>query len=142
MGACDDGLLSGGCRRRRLGSARSRQRFEPGGQVDAIAVEILAIDHDITDIDAHAEFDLAIIGDPSIAVMHAGLDLDSTAHGVEHAAELDEEAVAHLLEDAPAVFCYGRIEELAAMLPESAERAFLMGLHKSAVAHDIARHDG
>jgi hypothetical protein len=119
-----------------------RQRFEPGRQVDAIAVEILAIDHDVADIDADAEFDLAIIGDPGIAIMHAGLDLDSTARGVEHAAELDEEAVAHHLEDAPAVFRYGRIEELAAMLPKSAERAFLIGLHKSAVAHDIGRHNG
>src|SRR5262245_1713696 len=128
---------------RRTGNAAGlRHRFEPGRQVDAIAVEIVAIDDDVADIDADAEFDLAIIGDPSIAIVHAGLNLDSTAHGVEHAAELDEEAVSHHLEDAPAVFCYGRIEELAAMLPESTERAFLIGLHKPAVAHDIGRHNG
>src|SRR5262245_54664911 len=108
---------------RRTGNAAGpHQPFEPGRQIDAIAVEILAIDDDVPDIDADAEFDLAIIGDPGIAVMHAGLDLDSTARGVEHAAELDEEAVAHYLEDAPAVFCDSWIEELTAMLPKSAER--------------------
>src|SRR5262245_54646195 len=106
---------------RRTGNAAGlRQRFEPGRQVDAIAVEIVAIDDDVADIDADTEFDLAIIGDPGIAIMHADLDLDSTARGVEHAAELDEEAIAHHLEDAPAVFRYGRIEDFAAMLPERA----------------------
>src|SRR5262245_15285681 len=128
---------------RRTGNAAGlRQRFEPGRQVDAIAVEIVAIDDDVADIDADAEFDLAIIRDSRISIMHAGLNLDSTARGVQHAAELDEQAVAHHLEDAAPVFRYGRIEELAAMLPESAERAFLIGLHKSAVAHDIDRHNG
>src|SRR4029079_6897857 len=94
---------------RRTGNAAGpRQRFEPARQVDAIAVEIVTIYNDVADIDANAEFDLAIIRDPGIAIMHAGLDLDSTARGVEHAAELDEEAVTHHLEDAPTVFRYSR----------------------------------
>src|SRR5262245_11768456 len=61
--------------RRTRNTAGPCQRFEPGGQVDAIAVEIVAFDDDVADIDADAEFDLAIIRDPGIAIVHASLDL-------------------------------------------------------------------
>jgi len=45
-------------------------------------------------MDADAELDAALGRQPGVALNHAVLHLDCAAHGVDHAAELDEDAVA------------------------------------------------
>ena len=50
-----------------------------------------------------AEFDLAIVSHAGVALDHRVLDLDGATHGVNHAAKLDESAVACALDDAPVV---------------------------------------
>ena len=40
--------------------ARLGQRFEPGGNDDAVAEDVAVLDDDVTDIDAHAKFDAAL----------------------------------------------------------------------------------
>ena len=128
---------------RRAGdAARPRQPLQPRRHVDAIAIEIVAIDDDVAEIDADAELDVPVLGNPGVALRHAALNFDRAARRIEHAAELDQEAVAHHLEDAPAMLGDGRIEELAAMLAKRAQRALFIGLHESAVANDIGRQDG
>ena len=128
---------------RRTGDAAGpRQPFEPRRHVDAVAIEIVALDDDVAEIDADAELDVPVFGNPGVALRHAALDFDRAARRIEHAAELDQEAVAHHLEDAPAMLGDGRIEELAAMLAKRAQRALFIGLHEPAVADDVGRQDG
>ena len=93
-------------------------------------------------VDAHAEFELPVLGHASVALGHAALDLDGTARGVEHAGELDQETVAHHLEDASAMPGDDRIEELAAMLAQAAQRLLFIGLHEAAVADHVGGQDG
>ena len=45
-------------------------------------------------MDADAELDAALGRQAGVALDHAVLHLDGAAHGVDHAAELDEDAVA------------------------------------------------
>ena len=92
--------------------------LEPRGHVDAVAIEIVAVDDDVAQIDADAKLDMPIFGDAGIALDHAALDLDGAARRVDDAAELDQEAVAHHLEDAAAVLGDRWLEELAPMLLE------------------------
>ena len=66
--------------RRTFNAARARERFQPGRIYD-----------DVADIDTDAKFGLAIIRHAGIAIMHAGLNFDSTARGIDHTAELEEE---------------------------------------------------
>ena len=128
---------------RRAGdAARPRQTLEPRRHVDAVAIEIVAVDDDVAEIDADAELDVPVLGNPGIALRHAALDFDRAARRIQNAAELDQEAVAHHLEDAPAMLGDGGIEELAAMLAKRAERALFIGLHEPAVADDVGRQDG
>ena len=115
--------------------------LEPRRHVDAVAIEIVAIDDDVAEIDADAELDVPVFGNPGIALRHAALDFDGTARRIEDAAELDQKAVAHHLEDAPAMLGDGGIEELAAMLPKRAERSLFVGLHEAAVAHHVGGQD-
>ena len=128
---------------RRAGdAARPRQALEPRRHVDAVAIEIVAIDDDVAEIDADAELDVPVLGNPGVALRHAALDFDRTARRIQNAAELDQKAVAHHLEDAPAMLGDGGIEELAAMLAKRAERALFIGLHEPAVADHVGRQDG
>ena len=128
---------------RRAGdAARPRQPLEPRRHVDAVAIEIVALDDDVAEIDADAELDVPVLGNSGVALRHAALDFDRAARRVKNAAELDQEAVAHHLEDAPAMLGHGGIEELAAMLAKRAQRALLVGLHEPAVANDVGRQDG
>ena len=82
---------------------------------------------------------MAVLGNTYIALRHAALDFNGAARRIHHTIEFDQEAIAHHLEDAPAMLGHGGIEELAAMLAKRTERAFFIGLHEPAVADDVGR---
>src|SRR6202007_3125695 len=96
---------------------RLSQRFEPGGNVDAIAEDVAILDDDVTDIDAHAKFDAALCRCRGVAGEHLPLHLDRTAHRVDDAGELDKQAVARRLDDATAMLGDLGGRELAANRP-------------------------
>ncbi len=98
----------------------SGQTFQPRCHVDAIAVEIFAVNDDVAHIDADAEFDVPIIRNPGITILHTSLDFDGTACRIEDAAKLHQKAVPHRLEDATSMLSHTRVEELAAMMTERA----------------------
>jgi hypothetical protein len=54
-------------------------------------------------MDADAELDAAILRHTGVALDHAVLHLDRAAHSIDHAAELNEAAIAGALDDAPAM---------------------------------------
>jgi len=87
---------------------RLGQRFEPGGNVDAVAEDVAILDDDVPDIDAHAKFDAALCRCRGVAGDHLALKLDRAAHRVDDAGELDKEAVAGRLDDAtPMLVSFG-----------------------------------
>jgi hypothetical protein len=45
--------------------ARLGQSFEPCGNIDTVAVDVVLLDNDVAEIDADAEFDAALLGIPS-----------------------------------------------------------------------------
>ena len=96
--------------RRDANPAGLGQGFEPGGDVDPVAENVAVLDDDIADIDADAEFDPFRSGDPGIAPGHRLLPFARAAQGVDHAGELDEEAVA------------GGLDQPAAMLGDPSGR--------------------
>ena len=76
---------------RKTDAARLRDAFQSRGDIDAVAHQIaVALLDDIAEMDADAEFDAALGGQAGVALDHAVLHLDGAAHGVDHAAELDE----------------------------------------------------
>jgi hypothetical protein len=129
--------------RRRTGdAARPSQGFQPCRQIDPVAVNVLAIDDDIAHVDADAEPDVAVFGGAGVALGHAALDFDRAADGVQHAGELDQDAVAHDLEDASVVARDGGIEELAKMGLQGTEGPLLVGLHQPGIANHVRRQNG
>jgi hypothetical protein len=118
------------------------QRLEPRRDVDAIAVDIVAVDDDVAEIDPDAEIDAAILAQAGVALGHAALNFDGAAHRVDDAGELDEQPVARGLDDAPLVLGDLAVDQLRAMRLEALERVLLVDAHQPAVADDVRREDG
>ena len=61
-----------------------RHLLEPGGDVDAVAVEVpvLLSDH-VAEVDADAEADAVLLGHLCLALRHATLDRDRAHRGID-----------------------------------------------------------
>src|SRR5208282_2647620 len=67
--------------------------------------------------------DAALRRKTGVALGHAVLHLDGAVHSVDHAAELDEDAVAGALHNAPVMRGDGGINQIAPQPPESRQGA-------------------
>ena len=117
------------------------QTFQSGRNIHAIAVDIAAIDDDVAEVDADAEHDAAILRHPGVALRHAPLHLDGALDRIDDAGELDQEAIAHGLDNAPFVPGNCRGDELLAVGYQLRKRAGLIRLHETAVADHVSGQD-
>ena len=92
-------------------------------------------------MNADAELDAALGRHAGVALDHAGLHLDGAPHGVDHAAELDDVAVAGALDDAPVMSGDGRVDEIAAEAPQARQCAILVRAGEPAVADNVGDQD-
>ncbi len=127
---------------RKANPARRGDAFEPRRDVDAVAhqVAVVFLD-DIAQMNADAELDLPVDRDACVALGHAGLHLDRAAHGIDHAAELDQRAVAGALHHAAMVGRDGGIDQVAAQGAQPRQGAFFLGAGEPAVADHVRRQD-
>ena len=116
--------------------------FEPRGDIDPVAHQIaVAFLDDVAEMDADAELDAALGRQPGVALDHAVLNFDRAAHGVDHAVELDQRAVAGALDDAAMMKGDGRVDQVAAQRPQPRERALLVRAREPAVADNVGGQD-
>jgi hypothetical protein len=102
--------------------------FQSRGDIDAVAHQVaVALLDDIAKMDADTEFNAALRRQASVALNHAVLHLDGAAHGVNDAAELDQDAVAGALHHTAVMHGDGRIDQIAAQPSEPRQRAILVG---------------
>ena len=89
--------------------------------VDAVAHQVaVAFFDDVAQMNADAERDPAILRYAGVALDHRVLHFDCATNGVDHAAELDEAAVAGALDDA-AVSALSRARMRSSSAPASRE---------------------
>ncbi len=94
-------------------------------------------------MNADAEFDLLVqrhIGS-GIAVHHAALEFLGTSDGVHRAGELNQSAVAGILDDASAMLGNFGIEKRVSKSFYSRQRAFFVDTYQAARARDICRQN-
>src|SRR6476619_3464030 len=84
------------------------------GDVDAVAIEVVALDDHVAEIDADAQLDAVVRRDTEVVLGHRLLHLDRAAHRVDDAGKLHQHTVAGRLDDAALMLGDLRIEELAA----------------------------
>ena len=117
------------------------QGFDPGRDVDAVAIKVVALDDHIAEIDADAQFDAALRPDPGVPLGHRLLHLDRAAHRIDDAGKLHEHAVAGGLDDAAVVLGDFRIDELAAQRFQTFECPLLIRPHQPRIAGHIGGED-
>ena len=114
------------------------QRFQPGGDVDAVAKDVVRLDNNVADVHADAKADAFVFPDSGITADHAPLHFGRAHHGFDNARELDEHPVAGGFDYPPIVLPDPRLEQLAAMPLEALVGAFLIALHKARVAGHVS----
>ncbi len=117
------------------------QRLDPCGDVDAVAIEVVALDDHVAEIDADAQFDAVVRRDTGVPLGHRLLHRDGTAHRIDDAGKFHQQAVAGGLDDAAPVLGDLRIEKLAAQRLEAFERAFLVRPHQPRIPRHIGGED-
>jgi hypothetical protein len=108
-------------------------RARPQAEVD--------LDH-VAKMDADAKPGTALGRQASVALDRAVLHFDGAAHGIHHAAKLDEDAIARPLNDPAVMQSDGGVEQIAAERPQPRQRSLLVGSGQPAVSGDIGRQNG
>ena len=95
--------------------ARCGDPLEARGDIDAVAhqISIGLLDH-VAQMNADAKFDALVRRDARVALDHGVLHFGRAAHRVNHAAELDNAAVAGALDDPAVVDRDCGIDQIAA----------------------------
>ncbi len=118
------------------------QRLQAGGDVDAIAVNVVALDDHVAEIDPDPQHDprlaQGLIGKGAVRALHR----DGAIHRIDHAAEFDDGAVADQLDDAAVMGGDRRVEDRLPVLLEGGQRALLVGPHQARIADHVGRKYG
>ena len=122
---------------RYVDAAGIRQRLDPGGDIHAIAIDVVAIDDDVTDIDADPELYPTVFGAVRIAFANLLLDLDRAGDSVHGARELHQRAVTHEFDRPARMGRDQRIDEVAPDGLQTGERPGLVDTHEARVSDHI-----
>src|SRR5688572_31022461 len=98
------------------------ESFEPRGDIDAVAENIVALHDDVAHVDADAEPDALTFVDVGIAAIYTLLHHNGAADRIDNRGKLDEEAVACSLDDAALMLRDQRIDKFLTMALQRGER--------------------
>ncbi len=113
-----------------------RQRLDPRRHVDAFAVNVVALDDNLTKVDTDP-----IAYGPGIGLLSRFLDRQGAIDGGDDAGEFDQRPITHQLELTSTMDCYLRIEDRRAVGLQPLKRPRLVTLHQAAIANNIGRQD-
>ena len=118
--------------------SRLRDALKPRSDIDAVAHEVAIgfLDH-VAEMDADPKFDAFVGRDPYVALDHGMLHFECAADRVDHAAELDDAAVAGALDDAAMMHGDCGINQIAAQRPEPRQNPVLVGSGQARIADHV-----
>ena len=90
-------------RGRNVDAARLGERLQPGGDIDAVAQQIVALDDDIAEVDTDAEAQPLALGALRVLRRDRPLDREGAFDRIDGAREIGEDAVPGGCEDAAAI---------------------------------------
>src|SRR5262249_36930054 len=128
-------------RSREADTARLGDAFETGGDVDAVAEDIVTLDDDVAEINADPKGDAPLLRQHGLALGGRTLHRDGAANCIDNALKLNEHAVTSGLDDATAMRRDRRIDPLAAEGAQARQGPFLIQPDQPAVAGDVGRQD-
>ena len=110
---------------READASRVGDPFQPRGDVDTVAKNVVVLNDNVANIDADTQLDALVLRLSSVALGHSVLNFDGAARGIDGAGELDQGSIACPLDDAATVlgdlwvqkFAPVRIKSSPACLP-------------------------
>ncbi len=123
-------------------ATRRRLGLQPCRHVDAIAVEIVAFDDQVAEMQPDAENNGGVLGLILIGFGHYLLELNSGAKRINSAGKLDQRTVARQFDQPPAMTRQNWLQPFRPMGLQPGQGAVLIPAHQPRVAHDIRRKDG
>ena len=118
-------------------AARLGQSLEPSGDVHPVAEDVAIVEDHVAEVDAYSIADAARLRHLGLAVGHRGLDRDGAFDGVDHARELDQQAIAGGLDDMAVVVGDLRVDQLATMRLLAHDRVLFVEFHKPGEADHV-----
>ena len=125
--------------RRYADTARLGERLELRGDVDTVAVDVLPFHDHVAEIDADPQHD-GRLGRPRRRRARP-LHRQGAVHGIDHAGELDDGAIADQLHDPAVVGSNGRVKDAFSVPLQGGERTRLVGRHQPRVADNVGCED-
>lgn len=105
-------------------------------------MNVIAFDNDVAKIYADPKFKPMICRHVCVALSLRVLNVSGAAHCIDDTAEFHQQAVAHNLDETPAMRGDFRLEDLLQFGLETRARLLLVKLAKPGIADDISNKDG
>ncbi|MBB4189648.1 hypothetical protein GGE07_006344 [Sinorhizobium terangae] len=115
--------------------------LQPRRDVHAVAEDVAILQDDVSQINADPELNAVIRRNWVISNDHRALYVDSTGYRFQNTLKLGENAIADELYDPAVVLCNLRVQELALVGHQRAERRGFVGLHEPTEANDVSGED-
>ena len=122
-------------------STRVGQRFQAGGDIHAVAHEIVALDDDIAEIDADTKPQTARLRKIGVLPVEFELDFGGAPNRFHRARELGDDAVASAPEHPSLMLLNQSVNDLA-MRPEGRKCPLLVPAYQPAITNCIGGKDG
>jgi hypothetical protein len=113
------------------------QRFQARRDIDSITKDVVAINDDVTNIDADTKVQSLIRGNAIVALGHAPLQVNCAAHCIDNAREFQQQAVTGRLDDAAVMFRDLGVDKLPPVGFQYRQRATIVHAHEARVPGHI-----
>jgi hypothetical protein len=113
------------------------QHFQARRDIDAIAKDVIAINDDVTNIDADTKVQSLIRGNAFVALGHGSLHVNCAAHCIDDAREFQQQAVTGRLDDAAVMLRDLGIDKLPPVGFQCRQRAAVVHAHEARVPGHI-----
>src|SRR6516164_1930475 len=114
-----------------------RDPFETGSNIDAVSIQVIALNDDIAEMHTDAKCHLALDSRSRAARCHFTLNFSRTSDPLDNTRKLRKQTVAHQLHCAAAMLRDRRLDHFGAMLMQQGECSSLVFAHHSAIAGRI-----
>jgi hypothetical protein len=114
------------------------QLLEPGGDIDGIAVPVVAFNDNIPKMYTHPNDDAFAVGNAFSAFGHPTLEGNRTFHSINNAGEFGEQPVTHQLEDAAEMLLDFGFEQLLTVGSQPLKCRRFGLLHEAAIANHVS----
>ncbi len=123
-------------------AARACQRLQAVSDVHAVAVDVVAFDDHVAEINGDAELQPLVGRGAGVQLGLRPLDVDCASQGVDDALELHQDAVAHRLDEATVMRSDPGFKNILEICLEAGACTLLVCLAQAAIADDIGNHHG